>query len=164
MNMRVLIHAVLITLAINSAGYANDKTLWIGAELGMTPAQVLKVFPDARKNPEPKTVKSSKSYIIIPSRIVHDVKFEVSFYFNDKGLAQVTLESKPCSSGNSELMENLLREKYGTPISIKNYGIVRNLEWFDAPTSITLLYYPAPTDRTLYIIYNRDRNNAINSL
>jgi hypothetical protein len=157
---------MLITLAIHSTGCtdSNDKTLWGEAEYGMTPAQVLKVFHDAEKNPKPDTVKSSKSHVIIPSRIVHDVKFEVSFYFNDKGLAQVTLESKPCSSSSSELMENLLREKYGTPISIKDYGIVRNLEWFDIPTSITLLYYPSPTDRTLYIIYNHGRNHAMDSL
>ena len=101
MKIRVLIQAILITLAIHSTGYANgnDKTLWGQAEYGMTSAQVLKVFPDAKKNPKPSTVPltNSQSHVIIPIKRIHDLEFKIAFYFNDQGLVQVTLAARRAS-------------------------------------------------------------------
>jgi len=96
--MRFLIQVILITLAIHSAGCtdSSDKTLWEQAEYGMTPAQVLKIFPDAQKNPKPTFSQhnNSQSHVIIPTKLIHGVDFKVSFSFNSTGLVEVGFHSE----------------------------------------------------------------------
>jgi hypothetical protein len=170
MNIRVLIQVILITLAIHSTGYAasNDKTLWGQAEYGMTPAQVLKVFPDAQKNPKPKTSprNNSHSHVIIPTKNIHGVFFEVSFSFSSTGLTKVTLHSSLSSEKTSNLMESLLREKYGTPAEIDDYKMTRKVDWYESPVSIQLSYYRDGVSGhpSLFIIYDHFRYDAVNSL
>tara|TARA_R110000764_G_scaffold233283_1_gene326165 strand:- start:1872 stop:2384 length:513 start_codon:yes stop_codon:yes gene_type:complete len=169
MKIRVLIQVVLITLAIHSTGYANgnDKTLWGQAEYGMTPAQVLKVFPDAQKNPKPKTSprNNSHSHVIIPTKNIHGVFFKVSFSFSSTGLTKVTLHSSHSSRRISDLMESLLCERYGTPSQIDDYEMKRQIDWYESPVSIQLSYYRDGVSGhpSLFIIYDHFRYDAVNS-
>jgi hypothetical protein len=151
-----------------ASGHANsnDKTLWGKSEYGMTPAQVLKAFPDAQKNPNPDGValNNSQSYVIIPSKRIHDIEFNVEFYFNDSGLVQVTLEAKRTYRRGAEQMANLLMEKYGKPTSEKDNSVVWRIEWYQAPLSIEMAHYGDPDAPSLYIFYDHSRYDAINSL
>ena len=168
MKIRNLIQVILITLAIHSVGFSDskDKTLWGGAEYGMTPAQVLKVFPDAQRNPKPETValSLSQSHVIIPSRRINGAEYEVTFYFNTNGLAQVTLLSEYASRLNSNSIESILREKYGEPVKVKDNKVVRDVEWYIEPLSVSILYIGDPDIPTLRIYYTRSRYDAMNSL
>jgi len=188
MKTRVLIQVILITLAIHSAGCtdSSDKQLWGQAESGMTPAQVLKVFPDAKKNPKPtfSPHNNSQSHVIIPTKLIHGVDFKVSFSFNSTGLVGVGFHSKYSSKKTASLMESLLSEKYGAPAKIIDNTMtqLRKVEWYDTPVSILLSYYgdiDGDTDGdidggdldggdlvfpSLFITYDHFRYDAVNSL
>lgn len=141
----------------------------------MTPAQVLKVFPDAQKNQKPTISphNNSQSHVIIPTKKIHGVFFKVSFSFNSTGLTEVTLHSTHSSRRISDLMESLLCERYGTPAEIDDYGMTRQVDWYESPVSIHLTYYrDIDTDLdagdlvfpSLFITYDHFRHEAVNSL
>jgi hypothetical protein len=159
---------ILVSLMLGASGHAssNDKTLWGKAEYGMTPAQVLKAFPFAQKNPRPQTValSNSQSYIIIPSKRIHDIEFNVAFFFNDHGLAQVTLEAQRTYRRGAKQMASLLMEKYGKPVSETDNTVVWKIEWYHAPLSIEMAHYGDPDAPSLYIFYGHSRYDAMNSL
>lgn len=170
MKIRVLIQAILITLAIHSTGYANgnDKQLWGQAEYGMTPDQILELFPNSKRDPKPKTTPlgNSHSHVIIPTKNIHGVFFEVSFSFSSTGLTKVTLHSTLSSEKTSNLMESLLCERYGTPSQIDDYEMKRQIDWYESPVSIQLSYYRDGVSGhpSLFIIYDHFRYDAVNSL
>jgi hypothetical protein len=92
----------------------------------MTPAQVLKAFLTALKNPKPDGValNNSQSYVIIPSKRIQSIEFNVAFFFNDSGLVQVTLKAKRSYRRSAEQMASLLAEKYGKPVSEADNTVV----------------------------------------
>ena len=167
-KIRILIQIILITLAIHSTGYASSKTLWDQAEHGMTPAQVLKVFPDAKKNPNPDFVQLSKSTskVVIPSKRIHNIDFEVSFFFNSTGLVQVTLSSRYTSNQNAQFLNSLLTQKYGQPVKVWQNSCYKDIVWYDAPLSIDSSTFISPCYEKprIIIIYNHSRHDAMNSL
>jgi hypothetical protein len=173
MKIRILIQIILITLAIHSTGCTdgNDKKLWGKSEYGMTQAQVLKIFPDAKKNPEPNTspLSNSQSHVIIPSKRIYDLDFKIEFYFNNQGLVQVTLVAKLASRERADFMNSLLDEKYGEPINIKKNSITSShvdyeADWYSAPLSVNVIAYGDPYRLKLFIIYDHSRYEAMNSL
>jgi len=170
MKIRVLIQVILTTLAIHSTGYAgsNDKTLWRQAEYGMTPAQVLKVFPHAQKNPNPDRVSLTMSYshVIIPSTRISSIDFEVSFFFNATGLVQVTLIAERTINEYSKQLVSLLNQKYGKPIEIDGNSCYDRVEWYADQLSISIFneYSPCYDNSSVSIYYGHSRYDAMNSL
>lgn len=150
---------------LGASGHANsnDKALWGKSEYGMTPAQVLKAFPDAHKNPNPDRValSNSTSKVIIPSKRIFNIDFNISFFFNNTGLVQVTLKSKGTSGSHAQHLTSLLTGKYGKPIEIKENKYYKDVDWYDAPLSISYSWY---MDTPEIIIYGHSRYDAMNSL
>jgi hypothetical protein len=168
MKIRVLIQVILITLAVHSTGYAdsNDKTLWRGAELGMTPAQVLKVFPDAIMNPSYDR-ETSPGKVIIPKLNIDNSKFEVHFLFVWEGLLLVILEAKNPSVSTFQSFENLLCLKYGKPIKVSNYPPhwgLHSREWYQKPLTIKISLLNQVDNTKLSIVYSQEKQGAVNSL
>jgi hypothetical protein len=168
MKIRVLIRVILITLAIHSTGYAdsNDKTLWGQAELDMSPAQILKIFPDAIMNPA-YDGGSSQGKVIIPELNIDIREFEVHFLFGWKGLMLVKLEAKNPTTNNFDSFEHLLRLKYGKPIKVNNFAPHVGLhirEWYQEPLTIKIILLNQTDTTKLSIVYSQEKQGAINSL
>ena len=168
MKIRVLIQVTLITLAIHSTGYADskDKTLWGQAEFGMTPAQILKIYPDAIMNPE-HDGGSHEGKVIIPKLSIDLKDFEVHFLFGWEGLFLVRLEAKTPNAHTFQSFENLLRLKYGKPIkindSLAHIGL-HSREWYDVPLTVKIILLNQEDKKILSIVYSHEKKGAINSL
>lgn len=134
----------------------------------MTPAQILKVFPDAQKNPNPDGVELTKSasYVIIPSTRISSIDFKVSFFFNATGLVQVTLHSKPTINAYLKQLVGLLHGKYRKPVTIDSNSCYDIIEWYADKLSISAHteYSPCYDNSSVIIIYGYSRYDAMNSL
>tara|TARA_B110001469_G_C9569335_1_gene282310 strand:+ start:68 stop:580 length:513 start_codon:yes stop_codon:yes gene_type:complete len=168
-----LIALILVSLMLGASGHANsnDKTLWGKSLYGMTPAQVLKAFPTAQKNPTPQTVPltNSQSHVIILNQRIYDLEFNIDFYFNHQGLVQVTLVAKRASRERINLIESLLDEKYGEPIDTKSNSVAPahvdyETDRYSAPLSVGVVVYGESHNLKLLIIYGHSRYDIMNSL
>jgi hypothetical protein len=167
MEIRVLIQVVLITLAIHSAGCtdSSDKTLWGLAEYGMTPAQILKVFPDAQPA-DTDTEESPDILISISSIRISNTEFAVKFIFKNERLKMVRLKSKETSNSEITHLAGLLTENYGEPVVNENENDkVKIIKWDDAPLKVTsyIFHYSTKSPRLL-IFYSHSEHDTLYSL
>jgi hypothetical protein len=166
MKIRYLVQVILITLAIHSIGYANSKTLWGKSEYGMTPAQILKVFPDAVRSPNYDGV-ATEGKVIIPSLAINSHEFEVHFLFGQKGLIVVSLVSRNSGDDTFYRFARLLRLKYGKPLLVIDLPDIKNrsTEWYDAPLSVKIFSTLSHPDYLGFsIAYSHEKHEAMNSL
>ncbi len=132
----------------------------------MSPAQILKIYPDAIMNPE-HDGGSNEGKVIIPKLSIDFKDFEVHFLFGWEGLILVRLEAKNPSVHTFESFENLLRLKYGKPFKINDnlsHIGLQSREWYDEPLTVKIILLNQEDKKMLSIVYSHEKKGAINSL
>ena len=157
MNIRVLIQVILITLAIHSAGYADskDKTLWGQAEYGMTPSQILKLFPDSQPT-DADTEGIPDVLVSIPSLHVSHTEFTVKFVFKDERLDMVVLRSKDTSLSEITYLTSLLIKNHGQPTKNENHNDrVKITEWDYAHENVSTFILDYATKSPRIVVFHK---------
>lgn len=127
--MRIKYYAAAMVAATFSFP-ASSQTLWQGASVGMTKAEVVKIYPDARPilyDGQDKLVKTEPVSIF-------NVPFLVSFQFNNEKLYKVRIQAS--NRKNNMIMKNPrktylqvsdeLLKRYGRPNKEQKSSFIAN--------------------------------------
>jgi hypothetical protein len=144
---------ILVTESFGLAG--TDIKGWGKTEWGMSKAQVLKVYPEARPN-SGKNFAASQDSLEIQTSIAGET-FNIGFFFRNGKDVMCAPVKKIIGSSLFESLEQLLTNKYGAP-SLKRktsmgIGPEYKVSWTLPSTSIELSYAPVPNMEILRIKY-----------
>jgi hypothetical protein len=143
---------------------ARPTVIWHGARFGMTPAQVLKLFPAARPTVAGASVGGDVEGASMLIRVAdHDTV--AHFFFGKRGLSTVELDIVDVEAGRTaaNLLEahelgELLAQKYGpaqTCATPEPQALVQSYScrWTADPVRIELEYREAAPPPTLTVVY-----------
>jgi hypothetical protein len=138
--------------------------IWHGARFGMTPRQVLKLFPAARPTVAGASLAGDVEGASMLTRVAdHDTV--ARFFFGKKGLRTVELDITDVETGRTagNLVEahefgELLAQKYGPAqacASPQQQALVQSYRcrWTSDPVRIELEYREAAPPPTLTVVY-----------
>jgi hypothetical protein len=145
--------------------------IWHGARVGMTPTQVLKLFPAARPTIAGGALAGDVEGASMATRVAdHDVL--ARFYFGKKGLSAVELDIADIETGRTaaNLVEahqfgDLLAQKYG-PAQVcatpQPQALVQSYScrWTGGLVRIELEYREAAPPPTLTVVYRANVDAA----
>jgi hypothetical protein len=102
---------------------ASAQTLWRGAPMNASPAEVRAVIPEVQDTSPTQRALDSSLLLEIPSTAIADEAFAVTFHFEAERLQRIHLQAKPPTRERMQaLLQALqvsLRARYGLPISTK---------------------------------------------
>lgn len=109
----------LACLALN----VSAQTLWRGAPMNASPAEIRALMPDAQETSPTQRALDRGALLEIPSTSIADEDFSATFHFEGERLQRIHLQSKvPTRERTQKLLQALqvpLRARYGLPISTK---------------------------------------------
>lgn len=142
---------------------ANGGELWQGAELGMTPTEILNEQEGARRVQDGEHLGSGAQELVRLSGVVlFDEPFDAEYYFKDRKLVQVTLSaSNEISYGKAKSkfihLKEALTAKYGSPYSeesLSGFLKKRSASWLDGSRNISALALSVGNaDAVLNVVY-----------
>jgi len=145
--------------------------IWEGARVGMTPANVLKLFPAARRTVAGASIAGDVEGASMATRVAdHDTV--ARFYFGKKGLSTVELDFGDVEMGRTaaNLVEahqlgDLLAQKYGPAqvcASPQPGALVQSYScrWTSGPVRIELEYREGAPPPTLSVVYRANLDAA----
>lgn len=134
---------VLATLAFT----ASAQTLWGGAPIGASPAEVKTLMPEAQETSAERRASDNGLLLEIPRYELAGESFAVSFLFASDRLQSVVLETQPLSVEKARALTrelgDSLRKRYGLDVSTRSRrftvreGIV-DREWLYRRISVRL--------------------------
>lgn len=102
---------------------ASAQTLWRGAPMNASPAEVQALIAEAQATPAERRTKDGTALLEIPSYPIADERFAVTFHFEAERLQRIHLVSRPGSRERARVLaqalSSSLRSRYGLPISTK---------------------------------------------
>jgi len=167
----------IVILAVQFVAYADppDPGGWQQAKWGMTEAQVLEIYPTAKKS-EPDS--RAPGHLLMLDSVTsfspegQGGQFGVEFWFGNSGLQLVALtpigEQIHTPKVYYELMLNLLTDRYGLPSSkeekTKEGTPMKEATWLLKTTEMKIVYLDSPSipqNRTLVIQYRKLRDRVV---
>jgi hypothetical protein len=115
---------VLIGWALACAAFgASAQTLWRGAPMNASPAEVQALIAEAQVTSGERRAQDRTALLEIPSYPIAGEDFAVTFHFEAERLQRIHLVSRPATRERArDLAQTLsasLRARYGLPISTK---------------------------------------------
>jgi hypothetical protein len=139
------LHLIAIFSLFTSFASAQ-VALWGKTEEGMSPNQVLELYPNAVKNTEKEyypDYNGSWGLIVIKKNLIPiDMYsyYRVKFYFSDSGLQKVSLTSLSASTTQKKELVRLLSQKFGLPTLEESFGDLIRKEWYKNGTDVRFEY------------------------
>ncbi|MDB6168068.1 MAG: hypothetical protein JWM88_932 [Verrucomicrobia bacterium] len=147
----------LLVLFIATLVPAKGQLLWPRTEAGQTVEEVQQRFPEAHAPESPAGLPRGRGVelLVLDSVAIADRAFTVRFFFKDRLLVQVLLETTgQISFKDFEKYRDLLRRKYELERSTVN-GDHLLVTWKVGQTTLTLAWTPKGRDiATLTITYD----------
>lgn len=152
-------------LCFTVSGTAFSQVIWQKALKGMSSEQVKKVFPKAEKvEPTSGTTlgDGAERLLQVSDYEINGFKFDAYFYFKDKKLIQVTLNSKEeYPEIVYKKMIEAFRLKYGAELSTNNMRIGQEKKWITPDkTEITVSFMAGKMN----IYYSARASEELNKL
>jgi hypothetical protein len=148
--MRKSLVYAIFSLLLTSVAHATPESVngWRQARWGMTEEQVMKTFKgEAVSVEQPKTTLTMRGLVQIPAFSLASTSFEVTFWFADKHLQQISLTkdmSYPGGRNYFRIIESMLREKYGPPATDRSSDnsspAAWKIDWNLKGSNISLFY------------------------
>lgn len=102
---------------------ASAQTLWRGAPMNASPADIRTLMPEARDTTPTQRALDRSALLQIPSTPIAGENFVVTYHFDAERLQRIHLQSRvPTPARTQALLRALqasLRASYGLPISTK---------------------------------------------
>lgn len=110
---------VLASVALS----ASAQTLWRGAPMNASPAEIRALMPDARDTSPAQRALDRGALLEIPSTPIAGEDFAATFHFESERLQRIHLRTQPATRERAkavlQALQTSLRASYGLPISTK---------------------------------------------
>lgn len=102
---------------------ASAQTLWRGAPMNASPAEIRTLMPEARETTPAQRALDRSVLLEIPRTEIAGEDFAVTFHFESERLQRIHLQARPPTRERRQAllqaMQASLRASYGLPISTK---------------------------------------------
>lgn len=146
-------------ISVMAAAPASAETLWQNTSVGMSPTDVMNLYPDTK----PTTLSGNEALIKSGRVTIFDTAFLVSFEFNTEKLFRVNLSASNISDNNAlssplvtyKLVANELIKRYGRPNKVQTDSVIAGeTQYFlKDGVSIKLNYMQFDTYKSISIRY-----------
>jgi len=137
---------IIVIFSLMTSFASAQVALWGKTKEGMSPQQVMKLYPEAEKSTKKSSFpdyNNSWELVFIKKKLLAiDMysHYKVTFYFNDDGLQKVSLLSLNANTTQKDELIRLLSKKYGAPTREEEFDDLIRKEWYKGGTDVRFEY------------------------